>query len=686
MLPRRVLRSAVALAALFALACGDAHVAPPPATATARFEPSLGAPMAWGDVPFPSDLYRDESGRIRIGAVPTALSDAPFWVAMRDVFATRDGFCATCNAYFAIDGDLDVGQLAEEGGVLDADAIVIADVDPASPERGRRFSLRVQWDAATHLLAVRPARGIALHRARRYAVALTTALRAVDGTALGASDAFRRALGSRSEDPAIERARALMAPALAELDRIGIPRDDVVALAPFTTEDVTADVLAARAAVQTGPPLAVRIDRVRRGAELDELLGVPSEDRPGIDVPPVQGTAGTRSIVHRSIAAAVTGEIEAARIVEGTGTGIGVLRRDPAGAIAAGPREPVPFVLTIPTGGDLARLPVAIAHHGFNASRVTGFASAETAARAGVAVLAIDAFQHGERAASARDQVNSIRGGIPGPDGFAETEPLDVSARVFGVLGAAPGLEGFPGYSVGTLLQFGADVASTARAVREGELSRAVGAALSEPIALDPTRVGFIGNSLGAVVGASALVAEPTLRAGVQNVQPGSIVETLVESPEFRPLVEVVFLPRLGVTGEFDEVERHLILDPLVDLSRWVIEPADPLALAPYLVRDPVRPGGPAEILFQIASLDEVAATLATASMIEASAAPRVTRYDPAAHGMLEVLDQSSRYEPPAIPPFRVRPEPLAIANPLVAEHAEIEAFLRAFLVDAPAP
>jgi hypothetical protein len=35
------------------------------------------------------------------------------------------------------------------------------------------------------------------------------------------------------------------------------------------------------------------------------------------------------------------------------------------------------------------RLPVAIAHHGFNASRVTGFATADTAARAGVAVLAI---------------------------------------------------------------------------------------------------------------------------------------------------------------------------------------------------------------------------------------------------------------------------------------------------------
>src|SRR6185436_6051799 len=162
--------------------------------------------------------------------------------------------------------------------------------------------------------------------------------------------------------------------------------------------------------------------------------------------------------------------------------------------------------------------------------------------------------------------------------GFAETEPLDVSARVFGVLGTAPGLDGFTGYSLATLLQFGADVDSAVRLVREGELARVASAAADglEPgtIGFDAERIGFIGNSLGAVVGASALVAEPDLRAAVQNVQPGSIVETLVESPEFRPLVEAIFLPRLGVVGPFDEVERHLIFDPIVDLSRWVLEPA----------------------------------------------------------------------------------------------------------------
>ena len=192
----------------------------------------------------------------------------------------------------------------------------------------------------------------------------------------------------------------------------------------------------------------------------------------------------------------------------------------------------------------------------------------------------------------------------------------------------------------------------------------------------DTQRIGFIGNSLGAVVGASVLVAEPDVHFAVQNVPPGSIVETLAESPEFRPLVEALFLPAFGIEGSFDEVERHLLFDPIIDLSRWILEPVDPLALAPYLLLDPVRQGGPAEILFQVAGLDEVAAPLATQSMLAATGATRVTRYDPAAHGMLEVLNQTSRYEPPAVPPFVLRPVELPIVNPIVEEHHEIEAVL----------
>ena len=492
--------------------------------------------------------------------------------------------------------------------------------------------------------------------------------------------------GHRTDDEAVARVRAVIAPALGELERIGVARERIVAVAAFTTEDVTADVLAVRAAVQGGAPASIRIDGIWRDAALDELLGVPSEDRPGIDVPPVPGRGGTRAIAHGTIAAVVSGTFTAPRIVEGSGTDVGVVRRDGDGRIVAGPSEPVPFVVTIPHGGERGRLPVAIAHHGFNASRVTGFATAETAARAGVAVLAIDAFQHGDRAVSASDEVNAMRGGLPGADGFAETEPLDVSGRVFGVLGTAPGLAGFTGYPHATLLQFAADVFSAVRLVRDGVLARAVDQSVLDdgPIGFDPDRVGFVGNSLGAVVGASVLVAEPDVRAAVQNVPPGSVVETLAESPEFRPLVEAIFLPLLGIAGPFDEVERSLLLDPIVDLTRWVLEPVDPLALAPYLVRDPVRSGGAADILFQVAANDEVAAPLATASMLAASEAPRITRWEPAAHGMLEVLLQESRYEPPVVPPFRLRPAVLPIENPIVALHDEIEQFLATALVASP--
>jgi hypothetical protein len=174
------------------------------------------------------------------------------------------------------------------------------------------------------------------------------------------------------------------------------------------------------------------------------------------------------------------------------------------------------------------------------------------------------------------------------------------------------------------------------------------------------------------------LTAEPDVRFAVQNVPPGSIVETLAESPAFRPLVDAVFLPIMGVSGPFDEIGRHLTFDPLVDLSRWILEPVDPLALAPYLILDPVRPDGPADILFQVAGLDEVASALATASMLAATGTTQVTRYDPAAHGMLEVQDQSSLYEPPAAPPYVLRPAELPVVNPLVAEHDEIAAFLAA--------
>jgi hypothetical protein len=647
-----------------------------PPSAVARFELSDGAPLDWGAVPFPSDLYRDQSGAVRLGTLPLSGDEKPLHAAMRELVQTRDGFCATCNVYFAIDGAIDPTTLVASDPPALTDAVLLADVDPASPERGRLFALRTEWDAERQRLAVRPAPGIALHKSRRYAAMLTTALHAPDGTPLGASETFLQVRQRSGGAAAVSAARAVLAPAFDELQRIGLGRNRIVALAAYTTQDVTADILAARAAVQAEPALAVQIERRRSGAEIDELLGIPGENRPGIDVPPAVGQGGSRSIAHDQLSEVITGSLFAPRLLTGSGTDIGTVRRDEAGGINPGPREAVPFVLTLPRTPAGSAMPLIVVHHGFSASRVTGFAWANTAARAGVAVLAIDGFQHGDRAASAVDERHAIRGDVPGADGFAETTALDVTAHVFGLFGAAPGLELFMGYSLGAFLQFEADVSAAVRIVRDGTLADALRAAGIAGADFDPQRLGFAGNSLGAVVGASVLTAEPDVRFAVQNVPPGSIVETLAESTEFRPLVDSVFLPLIGVTGPFDEVNRHLLFDPIVDLSRWILEPIDPLALAPYLIKAPVHGGNAPQILFQVAGLDEVAAPRPTESMLAATGSTRVTRYDPAAHGMLEVLNQSSRYVPPSAPPFVLRPAEIPVANPLGAEHQEIADFL----------
>jgi hypothetical protein len=636
-------------------ACADDPVAP---SAIARFE----LDPAFDAAPFPGDFRRASDGSIVLGELPTRRTAEPMFDRIRSLLSKRSGFCATCNVYFPIDGELDRASVPRETEGLATDAIVLVDADEASPERGRLLPIVAEWNDALGLVSFRPRTGIALAGGRTYAAAITSSLRASDGTPLGADEGFA----------------PLRAELVAPLVAAGVDAGRIVAATVFTTEDVTAELRRLRELELAAPVPVVTIDRVwRSGTELDELLGVPSEDRPGIDVMPAPESGGDRAIRHGSIAFVIGGRITAPRFVTGSGTDVGELRRDASGAIEAGPLEDVPFLLSIPSGVELRSLPVLVHHHGFNASRVTGMCLAETVARAGAAVLSIDAYQHGERAASARDELHAMRGDFVGADGIAETSVTDVTTRVFGIGGVPSDDVLYPGYALGAFAQFAADVVATVRFVREGELApiRAADPALAE-LSFDPA-VDYAGNSMGSVVGTSVLVIEPSIRRAVLNVPPGAIVENLSDSPAFRPLAFSTLLPILGIdTRGIDEIDRHMLLEPITDLFRWVIEPIDPLALAPHVLANRVD-GDPApDVLFQVAALDEVAAPRATRSLLEAIDAPRVTIYDPAGHGMLEVRGSESAFEPPYDPPLVPRMEPIPVANPIDAVHDEIAAFL----------
>lgn len=711
---RRRRRRATALAVLLgagAAGCADPEATPaePPSASFVRFAPTADGALDFGAVPFPSDLYRDADGRIAIGALPNPLTDDPMFAAIRSELASRAGFCASCNVTFLVDGELMLETVPTDADPsvdekLD-DPIVLVDVDPDSPELGRTFPLRVQFEPALGRLAIRPARGHVLRGGRRYAAVVTSAIRGSDDLPLSPSEDFA-AVRDGTTASELARATAAIEPALAALDELGLDRDRIAGLATFTTEDPTADLRSLRASIHAAELPAATVDGVWSGAQIDELLGIPESPGPGIDRTPAEGTDGTAAISHETTAFIVTGTFSAPRFVAGVGTDVGALERDAEGRPLANSTDEVPFMLVVPKSADLSRLPVVVSHHGFNASRTTGFALADTAGTAGFAVLAIDAYQHGQRAASADDRVHAMRGDVDGPDGFAETSQLDVSARVFGLTGGAPDMTLYPGYPLAAFEQFAADVMTTVRFVREGDL-----AALRDAdpglamLAFDPERVAYVGNSMGAVVGTSIVVAEPDVHAFVLDVMPGSIVETLAESAEFRPLMETLLLPVLGVEPAFDEVGHAMLFDPTVDLVRWMLEPIDPLALAPSMIGERSTP--PPDLLVQLAGHDEVAAPTTSQSVVAAAGIPgegafafaavekiavplsanfdgstiAAVRWDPAMHGMLEVSRQSSRWDDPLEPPLVAR-DATTITNPIAGVHRQIEVFLTSFRED----
>jgi hypothetical protein len=671
------------------LGCARTDPPGPPAPAgdaVVRFD--LGAaPMPWGAVPFPSDLYLDANGRFSLGEVPNPRSGEPLFDVIRALVAPR-GACTTCAAYAYVDGGLQLDSARTSGEAGPGDPVSLVNVDRRSDDFGRAWALDLQWDPEAGLLAARPAGGASLPRDTHHALVLTDALIGGDGEPVGRAEMFDTLVRFDAE-PVIDRA-------LGALADLGVDTDRIVGLAPFRTGDPTQDLRDVAAAVEGAPAPVIVVDRVWQGDELDGLLGVPAEPRPGVDVPPAEGTAGARAIRHDTTSIVVSGRFTAPRFVAGAGADVGPAVRDEIGRPVAASTDEVPFVLIVPTGADTARLPVVVAQHGFNASRTTGFVLADTAGRAGAAVLAIDGYQHGERAASARDERNAMRD-LDGPDGFAETSELDVSGRVFGIIGAPAELAFAADLPLGAFLQLAADALSAIRLTRDGDLDalRAADPALAD-LAFDPDRVMYAGNSMGAVVGTAVAVASPDLASVVLNVAPGSIIDTLTQSTTFRPLAETVLLPAIDVDGAFDEVDRAMALDPTVDLYRWALEPVDPLALARALAMARVNDGDPA-LLIQLAGHDEVAAPGPSQAYARASGLPGIGdfalaeipgavlptdaviwRFDGASHGMLENERAVAAWQDPLVPPLVPLDPPVEVVNPIGEVHDQIEAFLRA--------
>lgn len=217
--------------ALWVLALVGCREAPPeaaPTTPTVTFE----AGSFWSS-PLPSD-HRLVDGRVDLAGLPnpagTAIVDQ-----VLGLLAPETGWGTTSGIVLPTDAAVDPGTLPSLHGSVDAAATVfLEDVDPSSPEVGRRIPIRVTASPAgphgpTTGITVVPLQGVPLRPLTRYAVAVTSGVHTADGRPLVASAALRSL--DRRPDPVFGAASDAY---VAARDRLP---DDVVGLTVFTTGD-----------------------------------------------------------------------------------------------------------------------------------------------------------------------------------------------------------------------------------------------------------------------------------------------------------------------------------------------------------------------------------------------------------------------------------------------------------------
>ena len=534
----------------------------------ARFDlPADRARPSWGEVPWPSDLYRDEDGYLAVDGVNVANA-----VAKRVVETGLDqlqGFGTTASAYVWLDGDLDPRALpaSPEETVAPGSAVVLIDADPASPHYRERVPVVVGWDTLDRRLSVMPEPGLPLRPKTRYALVVRTDLWGTRGDAPAGSitapatlDALLR--GGTPAVPCGAKAKTLTGELAAALaDAPDFPSGDLSGIAAasiFTTQPIEDDVLEIRNALTRGDPgipdPAPRFDPefvfgAGGRASLDELLGAQPEDSPGLE-----------PRAHQHIAAIVTRAwFQAPRylspdphFLDPTG---GTFVVDQGKPVVQGTWE-LPFSLALPaTPPGPAGYPVVIAQHGLGSERSQELmVIANTLCAEGFAIASIDAIQHGDRLdlTNISPQMYSLLGPVfaslgfdiarlpvdvrpnypgstlTGPDGWADDGDSD-GARI-GLIDGLINLTGFRD----NLRQNIVDHMAFARMLRTFDTEiPGVGR-----VRFDPAQTYYSGTSLGGVLGANFVAFEPTLRAANLHSAGGALgVNLLVNSPGIGGLV-----------------------------------------------------------------------------------------------------------------------------------------------------
>jgi hypothetical protein len=119
-------------------------------------------------------------------------------------------------------------------------------------------------------------------------------------------------------------------------------------------------------------------------------------------------------------------------------------------------------------------------------------------------------------------------------------------------------------------------------------LASQAGAAAGGPIAFDPAKIGYVGQSLGGILGTLYNAVSPETTNVALNVPGGALPQIILDAPSFaaekKALLETLATQGIQVgTPAFDQ---------FIGIAQWVLDPADPANMGWRLTHPAVVAGG----------------------------------------------------------------------------------------------
>jgi predicted esterase len=608
--PVGVLNAALALTLCFGASCSSSTSPGAGGRAMYRVPGAVSelTGLAWYDQPWPSDLRREDDGTVRVLGLYNPRENVLIEDYLRATKGLFRGFSPAASGYLRFTVPLDPKTLPEApAATLDASASVqIIDVDPASPERGKRHLLETSWRRdegvfwLSNTLAVSPALGYPLRPSTRYAIVVTKKVRGEDGGELRPSDDLEAILGLRAASGPAEQARATLAPYVAELVAAGIPTRDVAHATFFTTDDPTAELFTIADEVPNQVPAPT----------VDDATWVPKEERADYDVyeaiygPTPNYQAGTIPFKRVEDGGSFAFDAAGKPVLQGTFT-MRFSLAVPKATACPPPAGGYPVVLYAHgTGGDYRSLVAE------------GNSVGQSLAARCVASMGVDQIFHGTRPGAPPE-------GTPNREGeiqltfFNLNNPL--AARTNGRQSAIDVVQQ-------TRLFTESHVAVPARVSRTGAA-----------IGFDASRIVFYGHSQGGVNGPLYMAADSHARGGVLSGTGAMITIALLEKTKPDPSVAAAVRTLLQLFREEDAGELTLF-HPVMGLAQMIVDATDPVHYMPRIIARP-RPGFAAKSIYQTEGIaaDGVGDSYAPPHGIEvASIALGLPRMAPGIHTVRE--------------------------------------------------